>query len=219
MWERKQKNLYEYLSEIKDFRRSQWKRHDIWVLLIVVIMAIMSGYNGIRATWDFIEKHKEELSRIFWTKHNRLPTFQTIGRVLQYIEYEEFEKKFSEWTKVTLWSTKTEWIALDGKVIWWTVTNAQNSLQRYTNLVSAYSVNRKQVLKTGEVWWSKKSEIPVVQRLIEELWLTGVIFTMDALHCQRETLKTVIETGNDYIVGVKWNQKSLHNAVKKNKRK
>lgn len=218
MWERKQKNLYEYLSEVKDFRRWQWKRHDIWVLLLIVVMAIMSGYNGIRATWDFIEKHKEELSKIFWTKHNRLPTFQTIGRVLQYIEYEEFEKKFSEWMKVTLWSTKTEWIALDGKVIWWTVTNAQNSLQRYTNLVSAYSINRKQVLKTGEVWWNKKSEIPVVQRLIEELWLHWVVFTMDALHCQTETLKTIVKTKNDYVVWVKWNQKNLHNTVKKNKR-
>jgi predicted transposase YbfD/YdcC len=31
----------------------------------------------------------------------------------------------------------------------------------------------------------KESEIPIVQQLIEALDLSGVIFTLDALHCQK----------------------------------
>jgi len=45
--------------------------------------------------------------------------------------------------------------------------------------------------------------------LMEELGLSGYIFTFDALHCQRKTLETAKETGNEVIVQVKSNQKTL----------
>ncbi len=46
---------------------------------------------------------------------------------------------------------------------------------------------------------------------MEELGLSGYIFTFDALHCQEKTLETAKETGNDVIVQVKGNQKTLFN--------
>lgn len=43
------------------------------------------------------------------------------------------------------------------------------------------------------------------------LLLSGYIFTFDALHCQEKTLKTAKESGNEAIVPVKGNQKTLFN--------
>lgn len=62
----------------------------------------------------------------------------------------------------------------------------------------------------------KESEIPVVQKLIKMLDLEGVTFTLDSLHCQKETVKTIIETGNNYIIQVKKNQPNLYKTLKKN---
>ena len=49
-------------------------------------------------------------------------------------------------------------------------------------------------------------EIPAVPRLIAELGLTGVLFTADALHCQKEGFAQAAETGNALLVRVKDNQ-------------
>ena len=108
-----------------------------------------------------------------------------------------------------------DWLWIDGKVICWTVENPNNEYQKYTSLVSAFSAKKKQVLWVWLVWTDKKSEIPVVKNLIKDLWLEWVVFTMDALHCQKDTTKVIIESKNDYVLWVKWNQKNLYKALKK----
>lgn len=50
-------------------------------------------------------------------------------------------------------------------------------------------------------------EIRSVQDILEMLELKGCIVTADALHCQTETAKLIIDKGGDYILPVKGNQK------------
>ena len=209
------KTLYDYLCEVPDFRRKQWSRHELWMVLLIVIMWIMSWYNWIRAIWDFINKHREELIDTFEIEKERLPSFVTVWTILRWVDFKEFENKFSEWMLWYLKVQKKDLFALDWKVICWTVSNPNTNLQKYINLVSIFDVKRKQVLNVWEVWIEKKSEIPVVRQLIQDLWLEWVVFTIDALHCQRDTVKTIIESKNNYIIWVKWNQKKLKNNVKK----
>ena len=71
------------------------------------------------------------------------------------------------------------------------------------------------MLATGKVELGKKSEIATVKQLIEMLDLKGVIFSLDALHCQKDTVKTIAKSKNHYVVGVKGNQKNLHKQIKK----
>ena len=47
-------------------------------------------------------------------------------------------------------------------------------------------------------------------RLIAELGLKGVLFTADALHCQRDAFAQATATGNAMVVRVKDNQPTLH---------
>lgn len=209
------RTLYDYLWEVKDFRRWQWQKHNLKLVLLIVIMAIMSWYNWIRAIWDFIDKHSKELIKELKIEKRRLPTFPTIWRILQNVEFKEFEKAFSSWVKWYLWIDIGKFLSLDWKVIRWTVSNPNSEFQKYTNLVSIFDNERKQVLWIWEVWIDKKSEIPVVRQLIKDLWITWIVFTIDALHCQKETVKTIIESKNDYIIWTKGNQKWLLNNLKK----
>ena len=49
--------------------------------------------------------------------------------------------------------------------------------------------------------------------LIRDMELNGVIVTLDALHCQRETAKRLNEAGARYALALKTNQPSLHDDV------
>ena len=211
----KQDNLLQLLSDLEDFRRGQGRMHPLSMALLIFIMATMSGFNGFRPTGDFIKKHKKELIKLFKPKNDRLPSFQTIARILENIDFDELTEIFYRWASSRVVIKKSEWCSLDGKAIGGTVKNPHDSHQQFTSLVSAFASKQKQVLATGKVVSGKKSEIETVKQLIEMLDLKGVVFSLDALHCQKDTVKTIVKSKNHYVIGVKGNQKKLHSKVKK----
>ena len=207
-------NLFHRFAQLEDPRRGQGRTHELSVILIIVTMAIMSGYLSQRAMGDFVSKHRKELIKIFKPKRDRLPSRQTIGRVFQVIDFDKFSIIFYEWSSEYVDIKKGDWISIDGKGINGTLTNTGTKLQKYTNLVSIFASKKKQVITAGKVN-DKSNEIPLVQQLIKDLDLEGVVFTLDALHCQKKTTKTIIKSKNDYVIGVKGNQKKLYEQVKK----
>ena len=211
----KQKNLYELLLELDDHRRAQGRMHELRLTLILVIMATMSGFQGLRAIGDFIKKNEKELVRTFKPKKDRLPSYLTIGRVLQNVDFDQLIKIFHNWTIGYVKIADSEWISIDGKAIGGTVSGLRDSQQNFLNLVSAFSSKQKQILRVGKINNSKESEIPKARELIKMLDLEGVVYTLDALHCQKKTVKTIVQSGNDYCIGVKGNQKKLYAQLKK----
>lgn len=211
------KNLYEMLSTIKDPRRSQGRMHKLEFILISSIMAIMNGAASIYAISDFIEMNKKELFKIFNMKKEkkRVPSRETINRLFRLISFKELSTIFYNWSSSRLSIKKGEVLSLDGKSIRGTLTNPNDSFQNFTSLVSVFVQKKKQILCLEKMENKKESEIPVVRKLIRMLDLEGVIFTMDALHCQKETIEEIVKTGNNYIIQVKGNQSTLQNTLKK----
>ena len=210
----KRRNLFQEFSKLQDFRRAQGRSHDLPTVMIILTMAIMSGYTGQRAMGDFVKKNRKNLLKIFKPKKDKLPSYQTLARILANIQFEELIKTFSKWTDNYSKVAKGTLCSIDGKAIGGTVKNPHNKFQEYTNIVSIFASERKQVLRIGKVK-DKSSEIFLVQDMIKILDLEGMILTLDALHCQKETTKIIIKSNNDYIIGVKGNQKNLHDTIKK----
>jgi len=184
-------NLLEYLGQIKDPRRSQGSRHDLTLILLITIMSNMSGYIGYRPIGDFITRNRSDLLSILKPNKDRLPSFDTIRQVLIRLDFSELSKQFYCWAEQYIDIGENEWVSIDGKAIGGTVTNSNSSSQDFTSLVSLFCSKQKLVLGNSIVSNSKKSEIPVVQQLIETLDLNGVIFTLDALHCQKKQQKSL----------------------------
>lgn len=212
------KDLYEMLFQLTDFRRNEGKMHELRFVLILAIMSTMSGFHSLRAMGDFIEKNKKELIKTFKPKKDKLPSYLTINRVLQNVDFDKFTKIFYEWAINYVEIEDSEWVSIDGKAIRGTVSDPHDKKQKFINLVSVFSNKKKQVIQAGKINSGKESEIPKVKELIKMLDLENVILTMDALHCQKETVQTIIKSNNDYCIGVKGNQKKLHNQIKKNER-
>lgn len=210
-----QSNLFLMLFSLEDFRRGQGRMHTLPVILMIVIMSTMSGFIGFRPAGDFIQKHRKELIKLFKPKNGRLPSFQTIARVMENIDFDKLTNLFHRWATAHFVIEKDEWCSLDGKAIGGTVKNPHNCRQRFTSLVSVFCSKQKQVLAAGQIKDGKSSEIETVKQLIRILDLQGVTFSLDALHCQKDTLNTIVKSKNNYVVGVKGNQKKLHSQVKK----
>ena len=188
-------SIIDYLHLIPDRRRGAGQRHDQTLVLLIVLMSIMSGYNGYRAIGDFIERNRRDLLKFLKPHKGRLPSFDTVRRVLQNIDFEEFSQQFHKWAMQYVSISKSELISIDGKAISGTMTNYHDNKQRFINLVSLYCSKQKMVIGNANVDNSKESEIPVVKQLIEALDIKGATFTLDALHCQKKQLKALSAAG------------------------
>jgi len=66
----------------------------------------------------------------------------------------------------------------------------------------------------GQVKTKEKSnEITAIPELLKVLALEGCIVTIDAMGCQKEIVKTVIEKGADYVLGLKGNQSVISPSI------
>ncbi len=102
------------------------------------------------------------------------------------LDYEELQLVFNQGRQQYSLIPSSEWISLDGKSLKNTVSNYDNAQQNLINCVSAFSHQRGLVLGVKMMENKGESEINVVRDLIELLDLTGVVFTFDALHCQKK---------------------------------
>jgi hypothetical protein len=206
--------LPEHLASVPDFRRGQGKMHNLDTILILVLMATLSGYFGQRATGDFVSKHYEELVTALRPKNSKLPSYQTIARVMQHLDYDKLTEAFFAWAKTVVTISERDWASLDGKAIHGTTTDTGTAQQSYTNLVSLFATKTGLVITQGKVT-NKSNEIPLVAELVSGLGLTGLVLTADALNCQKNTTEAIVASGNDYVIGVKGNQKKLYEQLKK----
>ena len=177
--------LIEMLSKAEDKRSRFGLRHELTDVMLMCIMAIMSGYYGYREIGRFLKNHSKEFQQTFRLLH-KVPSHVTIRSVLQSIDFESFCNAFNEWAGQYVQIGKDYTIAIDGKAIASTIVNYDNSYQNFISLVSIFSVQRGLVLRCEKIENSKESEIPTVRKLIEALDVKSEIFTIDALHCQKK---------------------------------
>jgi len=198
-------NLREELKTLKDKRRGQAQQHKIDVVLMITIMATMSGYQGYRAIGDFAQRYKKQIVKYLELEKDRVPAYATVRRVVQEVDSKKFGDIFTKWMKHYMKKSNSQWIAVDGKAIKGTKQKEED--KKLAHLVSFFASDSKEILiarKTAD----KSNEIPLVQEMMKEFPLKDMIITLDALHCQTKTLKAIKDSGNDYVIQVKENQKN-----------
>jgi predicted transposase YbfD/YdcC len=124
----------------------------------------------------------------------------------------EFYAALQSWVADIAGSFKGETTAFDGKTLPGAFDSASGKSP--LNSVSAWACGLRLTLWLTSVS-EKSNEIPAVQELINVLDLEGAVVTADAMHCQRETAKAVVEKKADYILVAKGNQPTLADELNK----
>jgi predicted transposase YbfD/YdcC len=199
--------LKSFLFKIKDHRRQQGRRYQLGHILLFSILAILSGADSYRKVQTFIVIHYDTLDETFDLNWKRLPAYTTIRDIMQGTSGPELEQSFRQYSAF-LAESKDEkrFIGGDGKVLRGSFDHFKD--QKAIQILSAF-LSESQIILAHEEIAIKTNEIPMAQTFMVELGLSGYIFTFDALHCQEKTLETAKETGNEIIVQVKENQKTL----------
>ena len=189
MAEPTQPTLVEYLAQVPDFRRREGRRYPLPTLLVMIIMAILSGQYGYREIARFLKANRDELVAHLGLKRKRMPSHVTIRTVLMKLDFEALNKAFEHWAQTHLQVASGDWISVDAKAIGSTVTDYDNAYQDFVSLVSAFAQEQGTVLAMARYHNKDTSEVPLTRTLItamvEALDLEDVVFTLDALHCKK----------------------------------
>jgi predicted transposase YbfD/YdcC len=197
------------LFKVKDHRRKQGRRYELGHILLFSILAILSGADSYRKIQQFMVVHYDTLDELFDLHWERIPAHTTLRDIIQGTSGSDLEQSFRQYSQVLAESNgEKRFISCDGKVLRGSFDHFKD--QKAVQILSAF-LSQSQIILAHEEIARKTNEIPTAQTLMVELGLSGYIFTFDALHCQEKTLTTAQETGNEVIVQVKENQKTLFN--------
>jgi hypothetical protein len=180
-------SLITKLEQLKDFRRAEGRRHELPVVIVIIIMAIMSQIYSIRGIEAFIKRHREDLIKFLGIQKERVPSYFTVRQVLLNIDFNELAEIFKQWAIENNLISSGQWISIDGKCIKSTLSNYHSSEQNFVSIVSAFAHNTGIVVMSQSYQNKKTSEIPVVEHLIKSLGLENMTFTLDALHSKKNS--------------------------------
>ena len=202
-------SIAEHFNDIEDIRIERGKKHKLIDIITISICAVVCGADG----WIDIEMYgiarKKWLGK-FLELPNGIPSHDTFARVFSQINPDEFNRSFLSWIKGISKITAGEIIAFDGKQS--RNSGDEKNGQGVINTVSAWAASNRLVLGQKKVE-GKSNEITALPELIKILDLVGCIVTIDAMGCQREIVKKIVEKDADYVIAVKKNQPSLYKQI------
>lgn len=178
-----------FLEDLKDHRRTQGQRYKLEHIILFSIMAFLSNAKSYRDISRFIKAHFDVLKEYFGLTWKKPPGYTTVRNIILGVDSEELEACFRGYTQSISQIAsvnKIATISFDGKTLRGSYDHFQD--KRAMQILSMFRTEDKLIF-AHEVIDQKTNEIPMVQKLLEDIDLEGYYYTMDALHCQKKRLK------------------------------
>jgi predicted transposase YbfD/YdcC len=201
-------SLIEHFEKLPDPRINRTKDHDLIDVLIIALCSLLCAAESFYDMEEF-GKAKEDWFRTFLGLRNGIPSHDTFNRVFAALDPTKFLECFLAWTQSVRQAVGQEIVALDGKAL----RRAAGGDHAVKYIVSAWAEDNGLVLGQLKVA-DKSNEITAVPRLLRVLELSGCIVTLDAMGCQRNIAKEIMEADADYVLALKGNQETVHQEVK-----
>lgn len=198
-----------HFDSISDPRIERCKKHNLLDILLLAISAVMSGSEG----WEDIENFGH--IKLDWLRQYRpfeagIPRHDTIARVICRLKADEIEQAFQAWISSLVENTGCDVIAVDGKTARRSFSTKDRKNALHT--VSAWSCQHQLVLGQVAVD-TKTNEITAIPELLTMLDIENSIITLDAMGCQKEIAKQIVEQKADYILALKGNHSGMQSEL------
>lgn len=202
-------SLLALLSEIPDFRGRQGRRHSLAALLAAIVSGLLSGAKGCNGIAQWL--HEQEPS--FWHAlgfTRRPPTRNCFSKILRDLEPKVLESVLRKWAEQLMPSVAGEVraTALDGKTLCGTLQPHGQSIHLLSLFDQATGGVLSQLRMPVET-----NEHKAAVKLLKSVALEGRLITGDAMFCQRDLCKQIVDSGGDYLITVKDNQPELKETL------
>ena len=209
------KEVLRHFQQLEDPRSSVNLLHPLDSVVVIAIMAVLAGANGPTAIARWANMKAEILLNLLDLPHG-IPQKDVFRRVLATLKPDAFQACFTMWL-TALRAAAAEatgvdrpTLAIDGKTL-------RRSLEWRRNLGALHSVSvwaSEFGLTLAQVATAEKSnEITAIPTLLSLIDIHGAIITIDAMGTQTVIAEKIIEGGGDYLLALKGNQGTLHDAA------
>lgn len=180
-------------------------------MLATIVCAVLCGARGFEAIAQWVHAQRPELWYVLGY-FRRPPTSGAFRYLLTKLSPEAFEQSLRQWiaplVAPSVGDDQLRSVALDGKTLCGTIGEHGRSLQ----LLSLFDDRTGCVLSQMQVPQDTneaKAALPILKTLV----LQGRVVTADAMFCQPEICRAIVDSGGDYLFVVKDNQKELKDAI------
>jgi predicted transposase YbfD/YdcC len=204
-----------YFDELEDPRSTINQKHPLDSVVVIAMMAVLAGAGGPTAIAKWAKIKAEFLLQVLELPHG-IPRKDVFRRVLSLLKPDAFQKCFVSWLQ-SLRDQAAEATGVDKPILAVDGKTARRSHDRKKGLGALHSVSvwaSEFGLSLGQVACAEKSnEITAIPELLRLVDIKGTIITIDAMGTQKAIAEQIIDSGADYVLALKGNQETLHQAV------
>jgi predicted transposase YbfD/YdcC len=178
-------------------------------ILFIALCTLLSNGEDFADMEEFGNQREDWLKK-FLELPQGIPTHDTFNRVLQAIDPDCLSKILEQDAQFLIDGVKDKIVSFDGKKMRGVSPHSRGNKGLY--ILSAWVGEHRLCLGQSKVE-DKSNEITAIPNLIDSLDLTGSIVSIDAIGCQTEVAKKIVQAKADYLLAVKKNQGSLYDQV------
>src|SRR3954454_8947148 len=204
-----------HFQELEDPRPTVNRRHPLASVVVIALLAVLAGAGGPTAIARWAALKEELLSRVL-DLPNGAPRKDVFRRVLMVLKPAAFQACFASWLQSLRVEAAAETgvdrpvLPVDGKTL-------RRSHDRRKGLGALHLVSvwaGEYGLALGQMACDEKSnEITAIPELLKLVDVRGAIITIDAMGTQKAIAEQIVEGKADYVLALKGNQETLHQAV------
>jgi predicted transposase YbfD/YdcC len=204
-----------HFNQLEDPRSPINRQHPLVNVVVIALMAVLAGAGGPTAIARWAETKKDFLLKVLPLPAG-IPRKDVFRRVLMLLNPAAFQACFFQWLQaLRAKAAQTSGVdqpvfAVDGKT-------ARRSHDRAHGLGALHAVSvwaSEFGLALGQVACAEKSnEITAIPELLALVNIQGAIITIDAMGTQKAIAAQIIDRQADYVLALKGNQETLHQAV------
>lgn len=204
-------SLLHYFGELTDPRVLCIRRHLLTDVLVIALCAVLGGADSWNAIALFGQAKLQWFAR-FLELPNGIPSHDTFNRVFAGLDPIAFQECFVGWMNAVCGRLGLKRLQIDGKSL--RGSRGRKDKMGCLHTVSLWAAQTG--LTLGQVAVDHKSnEITAIPKLLAMLDLEGALVTIDAMGCQKEIARQILESNGNYVLAVKENQPTLYADIEK----
>lgn len=201
-------NPHPFFADLPDPRRdTRNKLHKLVDIVMITLCAVLGGYEDWVSIEDFGYANEAWL-RSFLELPNGIPSHDTLSDVIGRINRDAFAQAFGDWVRAGLPELAGHQVAIDGKSL-----RGSRGADGTVHVISAFATQARLVLAAHAIP-DKANEITAIPGLLAQLNLAGAVVTIDAMGCQRDIARDIVDQKADYVLALKENHPTLYEDVK-----